>query len=246
MNTPTAAAPAPTGSALASCLETVTITLENLADFQAAPGPFTNCKHLIWKVLHILDRAVLAKFPNLSTLDCSSCMLTTLAELTDLCPLIKQLYCFKNALRSLRGIEHLDLELLQCNDNEIENLDELLGCQSLVTLYCSGNKINTFESLHLCAQLKHVTAHHNRLEDLIGLQGLPIEMLGVSNNSLTSLDGAQHLLKLKTIYCQWNKLTNVRKLLGLKDLESVMIFNNYHLVLSDEEKQMIDRITHRN
>lgn len=102
-------------------------------------------------------------FPNLETLICSNCSLTSLdlsgnlnlkmlnCEYNQLSSLnvgenssIEEIRCGNNCLTSLNVAENTALRRLTCHSNQLEELDLQYNTE-LEYLYCSGNKIQTLD-----------------------------------------------------------------------------------------------------
>ena len=67
---------------------------------------------------------------------------------------------------------------------------------------------------------------NNNLTNLSALKGLTINNLNVSNNDIKSLDGVNKIASLNTLNANYNYISSVKQLEGLKTLTSVTLQNN--------------------
>jgi hypothetical protein len=130
------------------------------------------------------------EFINLTELDCSRNLLTTLTDRENnkiLPPTLIKLTCSNNYLTSLYGIENcINLRSVDCSQNYINYL-WLNSCTELVNLKTGSNHISTLNGIDKCVKLKTLQVQNNFISFLpvfimefkeladINIEGNPIE-----------------------------------------------------------------------
>ncbi len=142
--------------------------------------------------------------PELFTLNCSDNLIPQL-DLSNNANL-NTLGCSNNLLTEL-DVAHLDLQALNCNDNQISGFLDLAASPDLVLLICNNNQI-----------------------DSIALPPSPFMInLYVSNNALSSLD-VSHLGIIQEFICHNNQLKSLNMRNGTNTfLQSFTAYNNPEL-----------------
>ena len=104
-----------------------------------------------------------------------------------------------------QGKPYDQITILDCRDN---NLDNLEGIENLINLQILGCHDNNLTSL-------------NEMKNLTNL-----EVLDCSINNLISLEGIENLMNLRSLYCYRNNLTNLNGIEKLTNLEILWCDNN--------------------
>ena len=221
------------------------ITRENIEQYRSTIRE--DVTSINWRAGN-LDGQVLANFPNLTKLNCSSNKLTSLTGLKK-CIRLRRLNCSNNRLTSLMGIENCDQLLeIDCYHNKLTSLMGIKNCTLLQRLDCSYNKLTSLTGIEKCTQLQGLFCNNNQLTSLTGiekctqLQGLfcnsnqltsliEIEnythlcVLNCNNNQLISLAGIENCTQLQEFNCSHNKLT---LLTGIENCTQLREFNCYN------------------
>ena len=146
---------------------------------------------------------------NLKVLDVSFNSIVTTAPLSSMVTL-EQLNVSSNSLRALDGIEYLtQLQILKAAYNELVDIELLSHCQALTYLDVSHN---TLLDITICAQLPM------------------LEELDFSYNEVSALPDFKKECALKVIHGEYNKISSLKKLGGLKSLTH--IYMNYNTEIS--------------
>ena len=168
-------------------------------------------------------------FSNLTSLDCSAGMLTSLdvGGLTKL----TSLNCASNNLTSLGVSGCTALKTLDCHANALTSID-VSTCSSLQTYSCYDNQLTQLGTMP--NSIKEVYAAYNKFQNLSLINNSSLNTLDVSNNTqlvqldcynnaLTSLSitGCSAMTKLK---CYNNKLTTVTRI--PTTLQELYCYNN--------------------
>ena len=245
--------------------EWLTITDENIDQYRSE----THDAVMIAWATDSLDVDVLRSFPNLLSLDCSRCGLTTLAGI-EVCAKLEVLLCYDNELVSLKGIDCcLNLERLMCGSNKLTSLTEIEGCTRLIKLSCWGNRIRSLQPLKNCIQLRDLSCEYNQLTRLHGLENctqlrelacnynlltslveirncVHIEKLLCQDNRLTELTGIDAYTQLQQLDCHANRLVSLRAIEGCEQLQHLDCGNNRLYTLSSlVYLRNLVRINHR-
>ena len=76
-------------------------------------------------------------------------------------------------------------------------------------------------------QITHLSCSDKSLTSLEGIEHLTkLRILNCSDNRLTNLEGIEHLTNLKSLYCYNNQLTNLEGIEHLTNLETLYCSNN--------------------
>ena len=152
-----------------------------------------------------LNARILAIFPNLVELDCSSNKLISLTELRS-CPKLEILRCYNNWLTTLAGLE---------------------GCPLLKALYCNRSWLKSLAGIEGCTQLEVLQCRHNRLTTLAGIEGcIQLLKLDCEHNLLELLDGIEHCTRIRELYFEHNQLVSLGPIVYLRELIRLQYRNN--------------------
>jgi Leucine-rich repeat (LRR) protein len=113
-------------------------------------------------------------------------------------PNLKELNCNTNQISNLDNLP-INLKELNCDNNQIKTLDKLPI--NLKNLYCRNNQIKKLDKLPI--NLKQLYCYNNQLTNLDNLP-INLETLKCSNNQITSLDNLP--INLKELRCYDNPL----------------------------------------
>jgi Leucine-rich repeat (LRR) protein len=117
---------------------------------------------------------------------------------------LKKLYCGGNQLTGLDINRCLDLEILDCSDNQLTSLHV---------------------SFHPRSELEELYVNDNQLTSLDIMGCRHLEILNCANNQLTRLDDVWRIPKLEKLYCNGNQLETI-DLWGNDKLMFLYIENN--------------------
>ena len=123
----------------------------------------------------------------------------------DFYPNILRLICIRNSFTEL-NINHCNLVELQCDSNDLTNLD-LSSCSNLEILSCDNNKITNLNLNH-CDKLKKLSCVDNSITDIKLNCAKSLEILDCRCNLLTDLNVSSYS-NLKKLYCSDNQLTSL-------------------------------------
>ncbi len=115
-------------------------------------------------------RCATAKAEGSTRLVFTGLMLTELPEETWELVNLTELWCCRNQLTSLEGLDKLvNLTGLYCNTNPLSSLEGLEKLVNLTTLYCGGNQLTSLEGLDQLLNLTVLSCRGNQLPSLDGL-----------------------------------------------------------------------------
>ena len=174
----------------------------------------------VWNA-QIINLSGISNFTNLTNLDCSSNILTTLnvSALTNLTSLI----CGNNFLQTLDVSALPGLTLLFCENNRLTGINGLANLSHLVRFFCSSNQLTSL-NVTTSPDLIMLVCTSNLLTSLnvTGLSDLTLLM--ANGNKLPSLN-LSGLTSLQTLECGNNELTSL-SVAGLASLSSLNCFYN--------------------
>ena len=124
----------------------------------------------------------------------------------------------KNLEGSLYLERFINLEILDCSNNEISILDTK-GCSKIKDIYCLKNKITEFVNLGDCLELFKLDAAHNSVSDLdpllnsLHLEKLKWFSVGENNVLERDLSCFSRFTNLETLYIgnPFSTMQNIRK-----------------------------------
>ncbi|XP_024863661.2 leucine-rich repeat-containing protein 69 [Kryptolebias marmoratus] len=121
-------------------------------------------------------------------------------------------------IKSLRELQHLSLM-----DNKLEELPHEVGyLTKLCELNLTSNKLLWLpQQLYQCRELTKLNAARNKLTSLPeGIMALgKLQVLDVAGNKLSMFPVEFHLLPLKELYCEGNRLVQCEPILSLQNAE---------------------------
>ncbi len=151
-----------------------------------------------------------------------------------------------------------NLELLSCNETEIDKIDfsrakklksiqcmmnnlrslDLLGMTELEILYCGENQLASL-NLSDCENLRWLYCEGNQLLELVLPESAPLQMLNCHSNQLKEID-VTGLTSLRDLHCSNNQLTSL-DISNLPNLEAVTCNDNQIVNLTAEN---LPKLTH--
>ncbi len=210
-------------------MTTMTSMLINAGNITSLTGTsYTGITRIIWRY-STLDSTVLAKFPNLTFLDCAYCGLTTLDGLdcpqlhtlfcsynnlttigTINCPNLVEFYSRQNSLTDLTGIPTANLVFLSVAKNMLTSVD-LTAFVSLRMFDGSQNQITTVNFTNNTLLL--FLCYNNQLTSLSGLNCPNLQVLNCASNNIQSFDISAYTA-LQEMYCDGSLLSYTNGLLN--------------------------------
>ncbi|KAL1897376.1 protein phosphatase regulatory subunit Sds22 [Sporothrix stenoceras] len=151
---------------------------------------------------------------------------------------LEELWLAKNKITSLEGLQNLPkLKLLSVQSNRISDLSPLHQVPTLEELYVSHNMLTSLESLRLPTGSQADGAEAEKTESTSTDAAANsagtlsrLRVLDVSNNTLTSFAGTEHLHSLEEVWASYNRVADfadVERCLGDKTkLETVYLEGN--------------------
>ncbi len=146
---------------------------------------------------------------------------------------LKALYLQDNAIQSLEGIQGLlQLKLLDISNytdgyNAIDSL-ELLESTKVTRLFANNTGFKDLTQIRFVPQIIHLEVSGNGIETLTGLRAArsDLQVLDVSSNKLTDLQGIESAPSLYQLTATANQLTSVDDLSQNKSLSYLLLANN--------------------
>ena len=134
--------------------------------------------------------------------------LTGISDLTGIeaFPLIKELLCIGNKLKSLDVSKNTALTMLMCNDNLLTSLDVSKNT-AIISLFCRNNKITSLDVSKNTA-LTTLDCSLNKITSLDVSKNTALTTLNCSLNKITSLDVTKNTA-LTGLGCGDNLLTSL-------------------------------------
>jgi gliding motility-associated-like protein len=140
---------------------------------------------------------------------------------------------FKN-ISDLTGIKDFsNLEVIICNNNNLQNLD-FSNNQKLTYINCSENKLNLL-NISNNLSLEDLNCSINSLNSLDVSNNIFLKNLGCSYNTLTNINISKNTL-LQSFYCTFNNISNIDTSFN-PDLELFVCYNN-RLISLDTSKNL--------
>jgi len=145
-----------------------------------------------------------------------------LASATSSCRL-RGIEVFKQKVSTLNFSGCSELFWIDCDDNNIINLDHLSDLTALSYLSCSKNNISNL-NIKGCSALRDLSCSSNQIKNLDLSTCSALELLGCGSNQITDLD-LSNCPSLTFLYCPFNQITNL-DLSTCSALEVLYCFNN--------------------
>lgn len=163
------------------------------------------------------------RLANLQSVDVSNNQIKSLSSFRNLVHL-RDLVADNTGLVSLDGLKyHEALLTIRAKGNAIEELDfEGTTLQRLSSLDLEGNKIRKVANLQELSSLSHLNLKGNQLVEFAPSEFVPLTHLMISDNKLRSLD-LTSMTRLRLVYADQNRLTNVTGLSRTKHLDSLSL-----------------------
>jgi Leucine-rich repeat (LRR) protein len=139
---------------------------------------------------------------------------------------------FKKAIEIAVEPSNNDLETifnlrnLNCDHNQISDLEPIRALTNLQYLSCIGNKISDLEPLRALINLQYLNCSFNQinLESLCALTNL--QYLNCNNNQITDLESIHTLTNLKYLKCEFNSTSDLKPLCSLTNLQELSCIGN--------------------
>ncbi|KAI8808800.1 hypothetical protein BJ742DRAFT_807665 [Cladochytrium replicatum] len=190
--------------------------------------------------------AFLSHFQYLHILELPGNYLEDVSPLAQMCYLTR-LDLSNNRLTSKAAtIRNLDdpvspaihnLQELDLSRNLIDgDLADVLGVHRFLRRACvDGNAIQDVKGVgQRCAYLTHFSARQNEIGSLEGLEGLPLKVLDMRHNMISSLCGVETMDDLQELYISYNLVESLSPLFGTeKNMEARTPTNPYHIRVLD-------------
>ena len=131
-------------------------------------------------------------------------------------------------IRDLRGLEKcLSLALLDLEDNDVADIDPIMGLKRLQSINLANNRIGDLTALAELDRIQYLDLSGNRISDLEPLEKLSnLRTLYLSNNKVKDLSSIAGLSKIWTLYVDANRIGTLDDLAKLKWLSSLDIRDN--------------------
>lgn len=150
-------------------------------------------------------------------------------------------YIFYNAItknsfnRKYEAI--FELRRIECNGENLYDLEPLKYCVNLEYLNCSSNNLNSLKGLKNCRKLKNINCQWNSLISLNGIENCSrLELLRLSfNYNLIDFRVLRYLFKLKEIHLTKTNFSNFELLKNCYNLSYISFDCDYSINLSYEQ-----------
>lgn len=165
--------------------------------------------------LSIADLTGAEYFINMTSLDCSDNLLTTLPNLSNITTL-EYLTCDNNQISALPNLtSNTALILLRCNDNQLIALPDLTSNAALKYFYCDNNQLTSLPDFTSNPILTYLDCSYNALTVLPNLTNNTfLQYLGCSYTQLTVLPSLDSNYALYWLACDGNQLTTLPDISG--------------------------------
>jgi len=131
-------------------------------------------------------------------------------------------------IRDLRGLEKcLSLALLDLEDNDIADIDPIMGLKRLQSINLAKNRIGDLTALTNLDRIQYLHLADNRIVDLEPLQGLSnLRTLYLSNNKVKDLQPIAKLEKIWSLSLDGNRVHSLEPITKMKWLSSLDLRGN--------------------
>ncbi|KAL5039585.1 hypothetical protein BDV3_002837 [Batrachochytrium dendrobatidis] len=120
-----------------------------------------------------------------------------------------------------------NLQQVDLSRNQITTIRDLSQHRFLTYLNLDSNLICDITGLSDCKNLRHLCMANNGITCIDGLVHLPLRMLDLRNNRITTLKGIETLLKLEQVQLSKNAIVSVEELKDHPSLRSLDIESNF-------------------
>ena len=115
-----------------------------------------------------------------------------------------------------------NLQILDCNNQGIDDIEAISCCRNLRVLKCAHNSLVVIGSLAACTELVEIDCSNNEIVSLFGLGNCTrLKKIYCQRNNLTSLDGLEGSKELTHVSCSNNNIGNLEPLRGCSQLYSL-------------------------
>lgn len=241
-------------------------------------------KKLVSTLNRVLELKLgVSSWQDVEETDLSRCELSSLVDLFEFLPKLKKLNAAGNHIKYLAGLPHsiVDLDL---SGNEVEDRSSFRELRDLHRLTLDHNILTETTNFSRNINLTVLKLSHNKIDDISGLQKLSnlfyldlsfnklknlnmkryeltnLQELNVSNNLIETIESIDHLLALRILNCNKNRIskvdcanTGLRKLLinqnnlncldlkGMRQLLCVKFDGNVITQLEFPRRNLIER-----
>ncbi|CCG25405.1 hypothetical protein CORT_0C00260 [Candida orthopsilosis Co 90-125] len=201
-------------------------------------------KKLVSSLTNVLDLKLgISAWKEVESLDLSHCELSSLIDLFEFVPKLKELKVTNNHIKYLAGLPS-SIRELDLSANEVENRSSFSELRDLHRLTLEHNFLTETTNISGCIHLTVLKLSHNGIDDISGLKNLSnlvsldlsfnkvkqlnlkeydwtnLQELDVSNNIIEGIENINHLYSLRILNCNKNQIskidfasTSLRKLL---------------------------------
>jgi Leucine-rich repeat (LRR) protein len=142
---------------------------------------------------------------------------------------LKTLYCYKNNITKISGLEMPNLKKLSCSNNKIVSLTDFPNLEELL---CSNNQLTRLPNM---PKIRVIYCLNNKLTSITPLPKLQnLTYLYCTNNKIKYLPKMPQIL---AIYCYNNELKNLPDISNIKyiNVNNNHLINNFGIVESGNE-----------
>ena len=120
-----------------------------------------------------------------------------------------------------------NLTRLNCDYNQLINLEGIENCTNLLLINCFNNNLTSLKGIENCTNLEILNCYTNELKNLNYLyNSISLETLNVSDNELTDLKGIENCINLTDLYCENNLLTSLKGIENCTNLRKLYCGDN--------------------
>ena len=138
-------------------------------------------------------------------------------------------------ITDLAPLQGLPLHALNCDHNQIADLQPLRGQERLETLSCVNNQIRSLSPLR-GMNLLHLHCGNNQIRTLAPLQGMKLRTLSCHNNQIASLAPLLGM-ELDGLFCGKNRIQDLEPLRGMA--LTALSFPKNHVTQLDPVRGML-------
>lgn len=181
---------------------------------------------------HITNLDCFAKtsFPKLEELYLINTNVTDISGLsTAYMPYIRSLDFKDNKIKSLKGIENLNIETLYVENNELEELTDFSKMTNLYQVSASGNGLTNLDGVQN-SNIKNLNVVDNNITDISAVYNVPnLTALALEDNNVEDISVLEEIPSIQFLYLNDNNVSDLSPLEKNKSNYMELELENQHL-----------------
>lgn len=176
----------------------------------------------------ITDISALAGCKQLRDLDLTGNQVHDISPLAS-CLELTELQIANNGISDLSALAKcVELTWLDVSGNRISDISALRDCVSMRYLYLNNMQLTELNACEFMIDLKYLEARNNRIEDIGGLKNTTqLETIALSGNQVEDIAPlSKNAEKVKTLFLQDNRISDLSAISGASNLHMLSIENN--------------------